>query len=189
VRGAAEGALAWFAPGALTAPPAGGIGHNRAKAPVPKPRRRAVKMRVAPDPRFSMDVRQVLGLGGPGAGVGAGVNAGAGAGAGACAGAGEVPAEALLVAEEARRRQPQQLQLVPYAPRAFRFASARVAPAPAAPASAAPAHAATAAEASAAVAAPATPAADEAQPLSAAAGPRSANASALFARLRYLLTG
>ena len=41
-----------------------------AKKPFPKPRRRPAKARISPDPRFIVDVRQVLGLVGSGGGAG-----------------------------------------------------------------------------------------------------------------------
>lgn len=54
--------LEWFNHGELTQPQVGGIGHNRAKTPFPKLRRRGLsKARICPDPRFIVDVRAVLG--------------------------------------------------------------------------------------------------------------------------------
>jgi len=62
VKSAAEDVLMWFNQGELTQPPVGGIGHNRAKAPFPKLRRRGLsKARICPDPRFIVDVKAVLG--------------------------------------------------------------------------------------------------------------------------------
>ena len=62
VKSAAEDVLEWFNHGELTQPQVGGIGHNRAKTPFPKLRRRGLsKARICPDPRFIVDVRAVLG--------------------------------------------------------------------------------------------------------------------------------
>lgn len=64
VKSAAEDSLMWFNQGELTQPQVGGIGHNRAKTPFPKLRRRGLsKARICPDPRFIVDVRAVLGEG------------------------------------------------------------------------------------------------------------------------------
>jgi hypothetical protein len=93
-RAAESDDLRWFARGELTDPPQGGTGHNRAKKPFPKPRRLGrAKARIAPDTRFIVDVRQVLGLSSGGASAGGG-----GGGGGA-----PLPQQQLTVAQLAQK--------------------------------------------------------------------------------------